>query len=202
MLKFPFKYLVSGMICFFISCGNDNAVLPKEHHTVYIQPMGNVNSLTIMHLQKQLSEYFQAVVINRRIEPPEFAFYPARNRYRADSLIKYLNKQVKEGDRIIGIVSFDISTTKEDNKDWGVIGLGFTPGKACIVSTYRLSKQKISDQLFKVAIHELGHKQGLPHCPVTTCYMRDAEGGNPTDMETGFCNSCKSFLSRRGWRFH
>jgi archaemetzincin len=30
--------------------------------------------------------------------------------------------------------------------------------------------------------------------------MRDAEGGNPTDEETGFCPSCKEFLIRKGWQ--
>jgi len=78
------------------------------------------------------------------------------------------------------------------------MGLSFQPGNACIASTFRLDKQNLLDQLFKVAIHELGHTQGLDHCNVKTCYMRDAEGKNTTDQEIGFCDKCKSVLIAKG----
>ena len=56
-------------------------------------------------------------------------------------------------------------------------------------------------QLFKVSIHELGHTQGLPHCVVKYCFMRDAEGRNPTNDEKDFCPACKTFLKQKGWNF-
>ncbi|MFL5753076.1 MAG: matrixin family metalloprotease [Bacteroidia bacterium] len=101
----------------------------------------------------------------------------------------------------IGITSKDISTTKDQYKDWGVMGLGFCPGNSCIASTFRLGKKEIPIQLFKVAIHELGHTQGLNHCEVKTCFMRDAEGGNPTNEEKEFCPKCKLILINAGWKF-
>ncbi len=79
------------------------------------------------------------------------------------------------------------------------MGLGYQPGSACIVSTYRLSKTERKVQLFKVAIHELGHTQGLAHCTEEFCYMRDAKGRNPTNEETQFCNSCSTKLKEKGW---
>ena len=96
---------------------------------------------------------------------------------------------------------FHISTTKNEIKDFGVMGLGFRPGNACVASSFRLSKQNKLDQLFKVAIHELGHTQGLPHCEVKTCFMRDAEGKNQTNDEKEFCSSCKIKLEKKGWVF-
>jgi len=79
------------------------------------------------------------------------------------------------------------------------MGLGFCPGKACVASTYRLDKT--ASQLFKVAIHELGHTQGLKHCTVKYCFMQDAKGGNPTNTETDFCPRCKAVLVSKGWVF-
>lgn len=95
----------------------------------------------------------------------------------------------------------DISTKKGDVVDWGVMGLAFCPGEACVASSFRLSKNVKLMQLFKVSIHELGHTQGLPHCAVNSCLMRDAKGRNPTNEEKGFCKSCKSILIDRGWQF-
>ena len=80
------------------------------------------------------------------------------------------------------------------------MGLGYTPGQACVVSTYRLAASGRDSQLYKVAVHELGHTQGLQHCKDTTCFMRDAEGGNHLDAEKGFCPDCKRFLRNKGWR--
>lgn len=96
----------------------------------------------------------------------------------------------------IGITMQDISTTKGNNPDYGVMGLGFQPGKACIASNFRLRDKK---NFFKVALHELGHTTGLPHCPEKTCFMRDAEGGDPTGEESGFCTKCKNYLIKKGW---
>jgi archaemetzincin len=79
------------------------------------------------------------------------------------------------------------------------MGLGFQPGNACVVSTFRLQKGELSDQLFKLSLHELAHTQGLPHCKNKTCFMRDAKGENHLDEEIGFCQSCKSFLKSKGW---
>lgn len=118
--------------------------------------------------------------------------------YKADTLISFLSETAPRGHISIGLTNRDISTTNGEIDDWGVIGLSFIPGNACVVSTFRLNKSNLSDQLFKVAIHELGHTQGLDHCGNKTCYMMDAEGKNTTDQEKEFCPKCKAFLSGKG----
>ena len=84
--------------------------------------------------------------------------------------------------------------------DFGVMGLGYRPGNACVASTFRLNAENKSEQFYKVAIHELGHTQGLKHCPDKTCFMRDAEGKNPTNEEKDFCQNCKKVLRSKHWK--
>lgn len=150
----------------------------------------------------QIKKVNNSAILNSAIPFPRNTFYQDRNRYRADSLIKYLSRFFGSDTVVIGLTSKDISTTKGNIKDWGVMGLGYCPGNSCIASTFRLSKSNINEQFYKVAIHELGHTQGLPHCPNKTCYMRDAEGGNPLNKENEFCAKCKDFLIKKGFAFH
>lgn len=133
---------------------------------------------------------------------PAQSYYSLRKRYRADFLIRYLNQPGDSDTIVIGLTSRDISTTKGDISDWGIMGLGLCPGNACIVSSFRLDKINLSDQFYKVAIHELGHTQGLSHCNDKTCYMRDAKGGNVLNEEKGFCSKCESFLKGKSWQLN
>ncbi|RSK24015.1 Zn-dependent protease [Hymenobacter metallilatus] len=130
---------------------------------------------------------------------PSAAYYPPRHRYRADSLLRYLTRHYQPDTLVIGLTRHDISTTKNGHPDWGVLGLGYQPGRAAMVSSFRLRHHNLSTQFYKVVLHEIGHTQGLPHCPEPTCFMRDAEGGNPTDQETGFCPRCTGHLRAQGW---
>ena len=169
--------------------------------TIHIQPFNDISPTIISHILKELKAIYPHIILKPPITLPALAYYPARQRYRADSLIAYLADRTSEGFVTIGLCSHDISTTKDNIKDWGVMGLGYQPGKACMVSTFRLKKDSVQNELFKVSIHELGHTQGLPHCEEKRCFMRDAEGGNPTDDEKDFCPNCKQLLKSKGWIF-
>ena len=167
---------------------------------VLIQPLGEFSPHDLDKVQVGIKKLFPQVLVKAAIPLPRMAWYEPRQRYRADSLIRYLIQFGNADTVVIGMTHHDISTTKGAIKDWGVMGLGFSPGHACVVSTFRLSRVNRSEQFYKVAIHELGHTQGLSHCPERTCFMRDAEGGNPLDEEYDFCTSCKSFLISKGWQ--
>ena len=129
-------------------------------------------------------------------------------RYRADSII-YIQKRnlPRDVDYLIGLTDKDISTTKKSNgktmlpaskyNDWGIMGLGFCPGKSCVVSTFRLKhkNQKLHIQrLKKVAVHEFGHNLGLPHCKNKNCVMTDAVESIATiDKEKlSLCEKCRN----------
>src|SRR5690606_37557080 len=87
-----------------------------------------------------------------------------------------------------GVTMGDISITKRNADgtikdpaskyaDFGVFGLGYRPGRASVVSGFRLGGAGGAvrvDRLVKVAVHEVGHNLGLGHCPEPFCVMRDA----------------------------
>lgn len=165
---------------------------------VIIQPLGSeasVKEATAIYRQ------FKLILPSIKLAPvrplPGFAYYKPMNRYRADSLISWMGRIAGKNETWLGITTTDISTTHRGKSDWGVMGLGFHPGNACVASSYRM---KDKTHFWKVAIHELGHTVGLPHCPVKSCFMRDAEKRNPTAEETAFCPSCKARLKQAGWK--
>ncbi|URC14417.1 Zn-dependent protease [Flavobacterium sp. B183] len=185
------------LIFFFISC-------TQEQHPkiIVLQPLGSFKTEQAKNVYHKIQTINPNVVLRANIPFPENAFYRARNRYRADSIIKTIKNNIGTDSVIVGLSNCDISVTKGKTKDWGVMGLGYHPGKSCVVSDFRLSKQNKSAQFYKVVLHELGHTEGLPHCPVKTCLMRDAEGKNHLDEETDFCFKCKKHLIGKGWKLN
>jgi archaemetzincin len=181
----------------------------KEKETVrlsiILQPFEGLPKSNTNHVAEQLKEIYSGdIIVNNSIPLPKNALNHDKTRYRADSLIRYLGTLVKDGQLIIGLTQNDISTNKGKDADWGVMGLGYSPGKSCIASTFRLKGKNRLNKLFKVAIHELGHTQGLArtktkHCPEKTCLMRDAEGKDHLDELKMFCSKCKPILNDAGW---
>jgi len=132
---------------------------------------------------------------------PTEAYFKARNRYRAPIILEYL-KTIHGYDKIIGVTSNDISTTSRGVYDWGVLGLGYCPGKSCVISTYRMktsNKALFKERFIKIALHELGHTMGIPHCAKDLkCFMSDAEGTvrSVDREEMSLCSSCKKILNK------
>jgi len=179
-----------------------NTCVSNNYIIVDIQPFEDLPDSTFNYINNELKKISSDIEVKKAIPFPKSALNYNKTRYRADSLISYLSDNTPAGHVTIGLTTKDISTTKGRIKDWGVMGLGYCPGNACIASTYRLNKEKVLEQFFKVAIHELGHTQGLPHCPVKTCFMRDAEGKNHTDEEIEFCSECRQQLLKTGWNLN
>ena len=167
---------------------------------VVMQPFDDMPQKHVQEIYRRINPVYDTVIIRKAIPLPALAYTAPRNRYRADSLIRFLKNRVGKDTLIMGLTSKDISTTKGKFNDYGIMGLAYSPGNSCVISSFRLNKNKLADQLYKVAIHELGHTTGLPHCKIKSCYLRDAEGGNPLDHEISFCKTCQSHLKNKGWK--
>lgn len=199
MIKGRLHLLFLAVLLF--SCHNRTAVpAQKKIDTIIVQAFSGTPEDEVDYVFAALQKMYPLVERRKNIDLPKAAWNPGRKRYRADSLINYLKSVSPPGSITLGLTHKDISTTKGSAADWGVMGLGFCPGKACIASGFRLSVSQRKIQLYKVALHELGHTQGLPHCPVEGCIMRDAEGKNATNDEKSFCPQCTTYLSARGWK--
>jgi archaemetzincin len=173
----------------------------KKKPLVIFQPLKFSDAGTLRYLADSVEKFYPVeVVIAHKKDFPESFYYKPRSRYRADSTIKWLKEIKPDSARsIVGITSEDISVNKGAHKDYGVMGLGYKPGVSCVVSTFRLRKTAISQQLFrqrlfKVVVHEMGHNFGLSHCPDETCIMVDAKGRMKLDKEKDLCGSCKAKL--------
>lgn len=199
MMKLP-VYLFCIAVLFTACNGNTPAAhTAKPVSSIIIQPFAGASTAEVKYVFTELKKIYPLVALYQAIDLPQKTCNSTRKRYRADSLINYLKSIGPPGAVILGLTNKDISTTKGNVPDWGVMGLGFCPGSACIASGFRLSADRRADQLFKVAVHELGHTQGLPHCAVTTCLMKDAVGKNATAALSSFCATCTSYLQTRGW---
>lgn len=82
------------------------------------------------------------------------------------------------------------------------MGLGYQPGKSCVVSDFRFrsnNKELQQRRLRNVTLHELGHNFGLPHCSNKFCIMTDANESIKTiDNESNtLCNDCKRKISNK-----
>ena len=184
------------LILVLISCTNTKKVHQK---IIVIQPLGDFNIEQAKNVLNKIQTINPNVVLRENIPFPKNSYYELRNRYRADTIIKTIKNNIGKDSVIVGLSNKDISVTKGKIEDWGVMGLGYHPGKACVVSDFRMSIQNKNEQFYKVVLHELGHTEGLAHCPVKTCLMRDAEGKNHLNEEKDFCIKCKTYLIGKGW---
>ena len=201
------KNLAKIIFCFILfllifSCEKSKVIDLKseEEITILIQPFEDVKPKQLAEISENIRKIYPKIKILEPIDFPKNAFYQPRNRYRADSIIKYLRTKTPENSVTLALTNKDISVTKGKVADFGVMGLGYRPGNACVASSFRLNTKNKNEQFYKIAIHELGHTQGLKHCPDKTCFMRDAEGKNPTNEEKDFCQNCKKVLRSKHWK--
>jgi len=211
MKQWPAAILVTAALLGYTAEARAEDKTVPEELTVGVQPLGRFKDAHAELIRTALRDVYGFDV--RILSPkamPKAAYYKPRNRHRADKLLAILGQIASEADTrcdlIVGITGQDISTTKGKYKDWGIFGLGELWGRACVVSSHRLTRKlrrrdhkKGLKRVIKVAIHEVGHVLGLPHCKVPGCVMNDAEGTVKTvDHETGrLCDECRTFLRGR-----
>ena len=181
---------------------------PPLGYVIELQPLGDFShqkaELLREELVKQLATIFrtntkaelEASISVAESKPiPTSCLYKPRNRYWAGKILEILHAEHGGNDEIvtIGLTNRDISTSIHGQYNYGIMGLSFRPGDACVVSTYRLKRK---DDLWKMTMHEFLHSRGLPHCRKddVKCLMQDAHGKNTFYMKHGLCEDCRKRL--------
>ena len=200
VLKKNIFFIIFISLIFSCEKSKDNAVKNGEEITILIQPFEDIKPKQLSEISENIRKVYPNIKVLKPIKFPENSYYQPRNRYRADSIIQFLKFRTPKNSVTIGLTNKDISATKGKIADFGIMGLGYRPGSACVASSFRLNSKNRNEQFYKITIHELGHTQGLKHCPEKTCFMRDAEGENHTDEETDFCKNCKKVLQQKHWK--
>lgn len=174
---------------------------PQHQASDYVtclQPLGDHDPVLLASAERGIVHLYGFTTRILEARPlPSAAYYPPRDRYRAERLLDHLARAVLPGSGckfVVGFTAVDISTTKGPYPDWGVFGLGTIGGPAAVVSTTRLIGRSetatwdrlVGERTVKVVNHELGHVIGVGHQQGEGCLMNDAKGTIATvDSEHG-----------------
>jgi archaemetzincin len=152
------------------------------------QPLGKVGKANLDEVAAVLNHTFNVRLYIATPKPwPKESWFAPRKRWLADPMIAAPTAQ-----RVLYLTSVDISRPVHGQANYGVLGCA---GGNAIVSTFRMKGSMAL--LDKIAIHEMGHTFGLPHCPNKGCIMQDLEGHASTlDGAVTFCPSCKAKIGR------
>lgn len=154
---------------------------PPKATTVYIQPFYPFSHDRAAQIAVEVQKFYHCnVVILHECKIYDTA-RSSTGRYSAHILLQKLEQQISgKNVKILALTSYDIFHESHGAKEWGIFGLGNCPGHACVVSDFRLKwfPDQTKDFTINVALHELGHTFGLPHCSYDDrCLMNDSKGG-------------------------
>ena len=187
--------------------GSRAAWAEGEAPLIVLQPLGAALPTEQLAAVSQALNAFYRVRLRvaEPLELPKSAFYPQRQRYRAEKLLDFLAaKSSPETKVMLGLTAVDISTTKGSYLDWGILGLATLDGRSAVLSSFRCkrgakSAEHVRARFAKTAVHELGHSFGLEHCTTVGCIMHDGEGSVlTTDTERDLCTDTRARLAALG----
>lgn len=172
-----------------------NKIIKKKKMVVFLQPLGDVGQPYIDVLKNSIETFYGFdCVIKEKIDFTNDILSKSKTRYDADKILNKFNGN----NYLIIITEKDIACKNENIPEWGIFGLGFCPGKTCVLSTFRLKRNVteyvVMERLKKIVLHEIGHNLGLDHCSNDKkCMMNDADGTiKQVDRENiWLCNKCK-----------
>ena len=174
----------------------------KQNQVIAIQPLDDYNVQDIQPVLEALRRFYhKPVIVLEPIAMPGSWCTGADHLYAADSILNYLSNV--QNDSIVdvaGLTHKPLFTIKEEQArpvyDAYIIGLGYQPGNACVVSDYKISAEnnaRYIRSVLKAVMHELGHNMGLPHCADNACIMSETNGGSD------YCTACKKLLNKYGF---
>jgi archaemetzincin len=179
---------------------------PVEEPRLILLPLGDPDPEVVRVIAARIETTLRVSVTIAAKEPlPPEAWFPDRKRWRADRILDHLAARPFAAARVAAVTDQPISTTKGVIRDWGIAGLGELPGRQCVFSTFLYRGLKRRDRatylryVGDLALHEIGHTLGLPHCDHSGCLMADAKGNalrSAAQSQGAYCARCARTLGR------
>ena len=175
--------------------------MSSEKHTLVISPIGELDPAgrLLEHLGGEIREFFgYDTKVLPLLEEKDLTPDPLRNQVHSTAVLERLATLCPpEALKIMAITRVDLFIPILTHV-YGEAQLG---GKACILSTYRLTDGLSLDpeafhcRIVKEAVHELGHTFNLRHCRDTTCVMHYCRSMKEVDRKSrALCRYCAVLL--------
>lgn len=164
--------------------------------------IGRTDTDILIRIKDNLARVFPGItclVIDEKLNLQEENFDKKRKQYRSNAILGEIQRYAAKKtdlDRILGVVNADLFVPDLNF----VFGVAVCPGKAALISLWRLNPEFYGDapnmKLFsaralKEAVHELGHTLGLRHCSRSSCVMHFSNSVSDTDIKQSlFCDKC------------
>ena len=169
---------------------------------VGILQVGQVAPEVLVGIQEGLAKIFPDIVctiITGSMPIPQGAFDTKRSQYRSSILldeVRAYTAKTQDFHSILGVVDADIYASGLNY----VFGEAYTPGKAALISLWRLKPEFCRDKAdptvylqraLKESVHELGHTLGVGHCQRSLCVMHFSNSIFDIDKkQTLLCDDC------------
>ena len=179
------------------------AVRQDEVPTIWVYAFGKVSGELQRAMMDSLRAHYPRCRFAGHLPLPDEALTSRRKdhkRYRADLLNRILIAHKTKENLVIGLTQADIGLDDFRGRPHSGI-MGLARGVGAGVAVFSSYRPRGHAQLFSVMLHELGHAQGLRHCPDAGCLMQNANGGNPFSKTSVFCENCRLHMKARHWRF-
>ena len=169
---------------------------------ISVQPLGHARRDVLEVIASNLQAFFEIpteVFLGQPI--PEGAYNAQRDQYNCYPILKFLGTlKPYHAIKIIGVTEVDLFIPILTY----VFGEAEMGGNATVISTYRpaggkdqeaVPPKRLFERAAKIAIHEMAHTFGLPHCKEEECIMHSFPVVSDVDEKSiHFCRYCVVFL--------
>jgi len=176
-------------------------LIDSGEYRIAIYPIGNIESCLTDSIGREVQRIFgYRTEVVSHIAQLEFALNFERQQYYSTMILEKLTAAASARDlKLLGITAVDLFIPILTY----VYGEAQIGGKACIISTCRLSEgisssdpgHRLHDRAVKEALHELGHTFKLRHCPERSCIMHYCRSIQDVDRKSDhLCRHCRILL--------
>jgi len=168
---------------------------------ILISPIGSQDEEVLLLISTAVQTFFGCETgILPVLDNIDFAIDFKRNQYHSTVILDRLSELApRDTLKILAVTGFDLFIPIFTY----VFGEAQLGGKACIISTHRLSRdlpsmeweEGFKKRAVKEALHELGHTFKLTHCKEKHCIMRYSRSIEDVDNKSReFCRYCRQLL--------